>query len=98
MNNEQNTAQNTVQEPVNIPYVVYRDLMAHTRWTIKSLIIALIVAVVLMFASNGIWVYYWNQYDFATEETVTTVDSEGDGIANFTGGDGGVIYGPSDSP
>lgn len=79
--------------PVSVPYVVYRDAMAHDRWAIKGLVIALIVTILLLFASNAIWLYYWNQFDYATEETITTVDSEGDGIANYTGGDGGVIYG-----
>lgn len=76
-----------------IPYVVYRDSLAHNRWLVKGLVIALVIAIVLMFASNAIWAYIWYQYDTVTEETVTTVDSEGEGIANYTGGDGGVIYG-----
>lgn len=76
-----------------IPYVVYRDSLAHNRWLVKGLVIALVIAIVLMFASNAIWVYYWNQYDYSSDETVTTVESEGEGIANYTGGDGGVIYG-----
>lgn len=88
MNN--NDHENT---PVSVPYVVYRDAMAHDRWAIKGLVIALIVTILLLFASNAIWLYYWNQFEYSAEETVTTVDSKGDGIANYTGGDGGVIYG-----
>lgn len=79
--------------PVSVPYVVYRDAVTHNRWAIRWLVIALIVTIVLLFASNAIWLWYWNQYDTVSEETITTVDSEGDGIANYTGGDGGVIYG-----
>lgn len=82
---------------VSVPYVVFRDSLAHNRWLVKGLVIALIITVVLMFASNVVWAYIWYQYDYATEETVTTVDSEGDGIASFIGGDvdgsGGVIIG-----
>ena len=78
---------------VTVPYVVYRDAMAHNRWVVKGLVIALLITIVLMFVGNAIWLWYWNQFDYTSDEVVTTVDSEGDGIANYTGGDGGVIYG-----
>lgn len=80
-----------------IPYVVYRDSLAHNRWLVKGLVVALVIAIVLMFASNAIWAYIWYQYDTVTEETVATVDSEGEGVASFIGGDidtnGGVVIG-----
>ncbi len=89
------------KEPVSVPYVVYRDAMTHDRWAIRGLIIALLITIFLLFTSNAIWLYYWNQYDYANEETVTTVDSDGDGIATFIGGDvdgsGGVNIGEGDS-
>lgn len=83
-----------------VPYFIHEGMMVRNERTVKRLIIALIIAVVLMFASNVAWLYCWMQYDYSTDgvQTVTTVDSEGDGIANYTGGDGGVIYGESDSP
>ena len=81
------------REMAMIPYFVHEGIMVRFERTIKRLIIALIIAVVLMFASNAAWLYSWMQYDYVSEETVTTVDSDGDGIANYTGGDGGVIYG-----
>ena len=86
------------EEFISVPYVVYRDAIAHDRWAIERLIKALIICVALIFASNGIWLYAWMQYDYVGEEVTTTVDSEGSGIANYTGGDGGVIYGEGDSP
>lgn len=87
-------------ELVTIPYVVHRDMVAHDRWIIKRLIVALIICIALIFLSNGMWLYVWQQYDYGGEETevVTTVDSEGDGIANYTGGNGGVSIGEGDSP
>lgn len=81
------------REMAMVPYFVHEGIMVRFERTIKRLIIALIIAVVLMFASNAAWLYSWMQYDYVSEETVTTVDSDGDGIANYTGGDGGVIYG-----
>lgn len=93
--NENNISAN---EPITVPYVVYSDRMWHDRWVIKGLVIALIITIVLLFASNAIWLYAWNQYDYSAAETevVTTVDSQGDGIANYTGHDGGVSIGKSD--
>lgn len=86
--------------PVSVPYVVFRDAQAHSRWVIRTLAIALIATVVLMFGSNAIWLYAWMQYDYGGEETVTTVDSEGDGIAtyNYAGNDGSVVYGEGYRP
>ena len=83
--------------PIIVPYVVYRDAIADNRWVVKKLVIALIISIFLLFASNGMWLYVWNQYDYTTEETVTSVDSNGEGIANYTGGNGGVTVGESDS-
>lgn len=80
---------------LTVPYIVHRDAMADNRWVIKRITIALIVAVVLMFVSNGLWLYAWLQYDYSTvgDEVIADVNSAGDGVANFTGGNGGVIYG-----
>lgn len=82
---ENNTNKET---PVSVPYVVYRDAIDDNRWVVKKLVLALIIAIALMFISNMAWLWYWNQFDYVSTET--TVDSEGDGIANYTGGNGGV--------
>lgn len=79
-----------------VPYIVHESAEARSERTIKRLVIALIVAVALMFASNAAWLWCWMQYDYYSEETVTTIDSEGNGFANYTGGNGGIIYGKSD--
>lgn len=85
------------KENLTVPYVVYRDAIADNRWVVRRLVIALIIAVFLVFASNIAWLFVWNQYDFSGETIETTVDTEGDGIANYTGGDGGVVIGESSS-
>ena len=76
---------------------VFSDVIHHDRWVIRRLIWALIAFVVLLFATNVIWIYFWNQYDYAGETITTTVDSDGEGIANYTGANGGVIVGKGDS-
>ena len=91
--------QDNTQEPITVPYVVFRDDQTHHRWVVSRLIWALIIVTFLVFASNIAWLIAWNQYTFLGDEITTTVDSEGDGIANYTGGNGGVInIGESDSP
>ena len=77
-----------------IPYLVYESTMARMDRNIKRLIIALIICIIVIFASNAYWLYAWMQYDYSGEEI--TVDSA-DGIANYIGGSGGIINGESNS-
>lgn len=45
---------------------------------ISKLIRILLVLIVLLFATNGLWIWYINQYDFTTEyveQEVTDVNS-----------------------
>lgn len=81
--------------PDNVPYVVYSDTVANYHWVIRKLVIALVVSAVLgllaTVVSNLAWIHVWEQYDYSSEETV--VESDGNSIANYTGGDGGVNYG-----
>lgn len=62
-------------EPV--PYIVHESAMARQERHIKRLVIALIVAIALIFASNAAWLYAWCQYDYSGEETVYDQDGEG---------------------
>lgn len=68
-------------EPV--PYIVHESAMARQERHIKRLVIALIVAIALIFASNAAWLYAWCQYDYSGEETVYAQDGEG---LNIIGG------------
>lgn len=76
---------------VQIPFVVHESSMTRMEHIIKRLIIALIIAILLMFASNALWLYAWMQYDYSSAETVT-VDGK-DGIANYIGNDGDITNG-----
>lgn len=81
-------------KPENVPYIVHESVLAREERHIKRLTIALILSILLLFASNMIWLYYWNQYDYYSDETVT-VDGRS-GSANYIGNDG-VIYGQDTS-
>ena len=78
-----------------IPYIVYESTMTRFERTIKRLVIALIIAIVLMFATNVIWLYFWNQYEYVYEnDTTSTVTVDGkDGVANYIGNDGSIVNG-----
>lgn len=80
-----------------IPYFAHEGIIDRFDRVNRRLLIALIVAIALIVLSNAAWLYCWMQYDYVGEETevVTTVDSEGGGIANYTGNDGGVTIGES---
>ena len=76
-----------------IPYIVHEGIMARNERTMKRLIIALIVTIALVFASNAIWLYAWSQYDYVSSDN-TNVEIDGkDGIANYIGNDGDITNG-----
>lgn len=76
-----------------IPYVVYESAMTRADRHIKRLVIALVVAILMIFASNAIWLYSWMQYDYVSADHTTTVDADGSGIANYIGSTGDITNG-----
>lgn len=69
----------------------------HER-TEKRMIVALIMAIVLLFISNAVWLYSWMQYDYGVETETYSVDVDaGDGIATYVGEDGDISYGTDSS-
>lgn len=64
----------------DVPYIVHESAMARNERSVKRLVIALIVAIALIFASNAAWLYAWCQYDYASEETITEFQQDGEGI------------------
>ena len=78
----------------SVPYIVHEASMARNERTIKRLVWAVIIAVALIFLSNCAWLYVWQLYDYSSEEI--QVDAQ-DGIANYIGNDGRIIFGATDS-
>ncbi|MBR6271176.1 MAG: hypothetical protein IKR26_03380 [Lachnospiraceae bacterium] len=68
-----------------IPYAVHEGELARSERNIKRLWIALILFVVLLFASNMAWLYEWTQYDYSSYE------QDGDGV-NLIGNTNKVDY------
>lgn len=79
----------------NIPYIVYESAQVRSERHIKRLVIALVIAIILIFASNAIWLYAWCQYDYTSEEITYTQDGEGMNNIN-TGTQGDVNNEPKD--
>lgn len=73
-----------------IPYIAYESEMARHERTIKRLLVALVISVVLLFASNVAWLWFFNQFDYASD--MVSLDSSEEGNANYMGaGASGVI-------
>lgn len=75
----------------NIPYVVFEAEITRMERTTKRILVALVISIVIIFASNALWLYAWLQYDYSSSETVT-VDGK-DGVANYIGNDGDINNG-----
>ena len=60
---------------ITVPYIVYESAQARHERTLKRLIIIIIIAISMLFASNAIWIYMWSQYD--TVEYDYTQDGRG---------------------
>lgn len=58
------------------------QIICRQFWTIILLIICLVV-------SNGIWIWYINQFDFTSD--TTTLD--GEGVNNYIGNNGEITNG-----
>ena len=74
----------------DVPYIVYESEAARHERTVRRLIKALLIAILLIVGSNLAWLWVWNQYDFASE--TYTVESNEDGNSNMLqAGMNGVI-------
>ena len=80
-----------VNTPENVPYIVHEAAMARNERNVKRMVVALVAAIALLFASNALWLWAWFQYDYSSEEIVT-VDGK-DGVANYIGNDGDIVNG-----
>lgn len=77
---------------LEVPYIVYEGEQARHERTIKRLIIALVIAVIVTLLSNVAWLVYLSGYEFYGSDSEVTVEAK-DGIANFIGNDGEITNG-----
>lgn len=81
-----------------VPYIVYDEEQARNERNIKRLVIALIISICLIFATNALWLYCWFQWDYESTETTTTTTQTvdvgaKDGVANYIGNSGDIVNG-----
>lgn len=75
----------------DVPYIVYESEAARHERTVKRLIKALVIAILLIVGSNLAWLWVWNQYDFSSEEI--TIEGGDSANANYLGTNAsGVIH------
>ena len=68
----------------NVSYIVFESTIARFERTVRRLVFVIILLAVLFFATNVLWIYEWNQYDYKD----VTVDSQDGGNANYIGASG----------
>lgn len=67
-----------------VPFIVYEGTIARFERTIRRLLMLVCITTLLLFATNAIWIYEWNQYDC---EDVSIENQDG-GNANYIGASG----------
>ena len=78
----------------DIPYIVYESEAARHERTVRRLVLALVVAIALIFISNVAWLWFFNQFDYETD-TITQDTDAGDN--SYIGNDGAIVNGTTDS-
>lgn len=82
-------------DPANdapIPRYAYEAAQAASERYNKRLIVALIISILLFFASNVAWLLAWTSYDYSGEESTVDITAL-DGVANYIGGAGSIRNG-----
>lgn len=84
------------KQPERIPYIAFESELARNERTIRRLIISLVLSVVLIFASNAVWLYAFSQYEYVSEETTTTTVKQ-DGKGQNVYGDNNKLNEPNNN-
>ena len=82
-------------EDRQIPYIAFESEMARYERTIRRLLIALIITIALVFVSNAAWLWFFNQFDYASD--MVNLESHEEGNASYIGSDGVIDNGRSGS-
>ncbi len=77
----------TETSKTSVPYIVYEGSIARAERHIKRLWIALVIAIIVIFATNIAWLYYESQF-----ETIS-YSQDGEGLNNINTGTQGDLYG-----
>lgn len=65
----------------DIHYIVFEGIQARNERLVHRLIRVIVLLIMMLMLTNGAWLYYLLQYDYAGETTTTTEYSQ-DGTGN----------------
>jgi len=82
-----------MDEDKKVPMIVFESCMVRMERTIRRLVVCLVLAILLICASNLAWLYEWNQYDYVGDTTSKTYEQDGTGT-NVIGNDNEVKHEP----
>ena len=72
----------------DVPYIVHEAELARAERTAKRLWITILLLIVLLVGTNGLWIWYESQFQYyQTTQEVTQESNHGDN--SFIGGDVG---------
>lgn len=74
-----------MDDKISIPYIVHESEVSRLERINKRLFILVVVLAVMLFVSNGIWIWYESQFQDETITVESSTDSGGTAIANATG-------------
>lgn len=57
--------------------------------------VIILVLIILLVGSNALWLHYWNQYDYVSEDYSIEAEQDGNGVNLVSGGD--IDYGTDSS-
>lgn len=77
-----------------IPYIAFEGEQARHERTVKRLVLALLVSIALLFATNMAWLWFFNSFDIITE--TVTQDTDMGGLNAYVGGNGAITNGTTD--
>lgn len=81
-------------ENITMSRIAFERMQAKDERNDRWRNIIIIILIVLLAATNGAWLYAWNQYDYASNETQQVdIKADGDSNANYVGGNGEINNG-----
>jgi len=95
MNSKDLVYRDVEKDMIVVPYIVHEGEMTRMERNNKRMFILLIIAIILLFASNAFWIKAWTDYDYSSNSIALSTD--GGGNANYIGGNGDVTNGESTS-
>lgn len=77
-----------------VPLVAYESMLAREDRQQRRMVIIIVLLVLILAISNGLWLYFWNSYDYVDDYSIEA-SQDGEGINIIGAGD--VDYGSDDT-